>query len=285
MNPILLYFSDGTTYFVGLLLVVLAETIMLFLGSRIARPILTVATIMGIILAVISATPIPLWAYLFWIVPALIGLVLLNRKSSPRKLLIAANSVLLMTTLALCAYEARYRFCPKISIPEGTIVYVLGDSISAGLGTDERCWPTVLADLMRLRVVNLARPGAKVASAIVQAKDITAPNSLVIVEIGGNDLLGGTDASAFRGALNKLVTSLRANNHDVLLLELPLFPFKNAYGEAQRDIAAKHGAALLPKRYFSQVLGTENATLDGLHLSQAGHEAMARIIANVIAVK
>jgi lysophospholipase L1-like esterase len=33
------------------------------------------------------------------------------------------------------------------------------------------------------------------------------------------------------------------------------------------------------------VLGTENGTLDGLHLSQAGHNAMAGIIAKVIQEK
>jgi lysophospholipase L1-like esterase len=68
----------------------------------------------------------------------------------------------------------------------------------------------------------------------------------------------------------------------VLVLELPLFPFQNAYGRAQRKVVAKHGVAMLPKRYFARVLGAENGTLDGLHLSQAGHDAMARIIAETI---
>jgi len=39
---------------------------------------------------------------------------------------------------------------------------------------------------------------------------------------------------------------------------------------------------MLPKRDFARVLGTANGTLDGLHLSQAGHDAMARIMAETI---
>ena len=98
-------------------------------------------------------------------------------------------------------------------------------------------------------------------------------------------MLGGTDASVFRTKLDILVSSLRADKHQVLLLELPLLPFQNAYGAAQRDVAAKHGVAMLPKRCFAGVLGTENGTLDGLHLSQAGHNAMADIIADVVKQK
>jgi len=66
------------------------------------------------------------------------------------------------------------------------------------------------------------------------------------------------------------------------MIELPLFPFQNAFGMAQRSAATKHGALLLPKRYFASVLGMENGTLDGLHLSQEGHDAMAKIMVSVI---
>ncbi len=72
------------------------------------------------------------------------------------------------------------------------------------------------------------------------------------------------------------------NHHEVLLFELPLFPFRNAYGRAQRAVVRKHGIAMLPKRFFADVLGTRDGTLDGLHLSQAGHDAMAEIIAEVL---
>lgn len=45
---------------------------------------------------------------------------------------------------------------------------------------------------------------------------------------------------------------------------------------------AKHKVTALPKGCFTKVLGTEDDTIDGLHLSQAGHNAMATIIAGVI---
>ena len=282
MNPILLSFSDGTTFFVGLALVVAAEGLLFWFRNRIARPILTVLAIIGVVLVIISATPLPIWAYAIWTIPAAAGIVLWNLSQPPPRACSVCGIVLLLATLGLLFAEAPSHRHPNLAVPKGTTVYVLGDSISAGMGTKDRCWPAVLAEMTPLRIVNLAQPGATVASAIVQARGVSEPRSLVVVEIGGNDLLGNADASVFHSNLDTLVSSLCSNRHRVLLLELPLFPFQNAFGQAQREVAAKYGVAMLPKRDFARVLGTENGTLDGLHLSQAGHDAMARIIAETI---
>lgn len=282
MNPFILSFTDGTTFFVGLAVVLVTEALLFRFWNRVTRPILTVVAIIGIILVIISATPLPIWAYAVWTIPAITGIVLVNRSAPPRRLCLICGVVLASSTLALCFAEAPFHRRPTLRVSPQTTVFVLGDSISAGMGTKHRCWPVVLDEMTPLRVVNLAEPGATVESAIAQAKGISEERSLVLVEIGGNDLLGGTDANAFRTTLDALVSSLRSDQHDVLLLELPLFPFQNAYGKAQRDLVRKHGCTMLPKRCFATVLGTQDGTLDGLHLSQTGHDAMAEIIANVV---
>lgn len=160
-----------------------------------------------------------------------------------------------------------------------------GDSISAGISDHERCWPATLSDLAGVPVVSLAKAGATAESALVQAKGITRPNSLVIVEIGGNDLLGDTDDAAFHRQLDTLLNTLHAQGHRLLMVELPLVPFRNAYGKAQRELARKYTAALLPKRCLSKVLGMQNGTVDGLHLSPDGHAALARIIAGTLEIQ
>jgi acyl-CoA thioesterase I len=282
MNPIVLKFADGTTFFVGLALVLAAEVLAIRLRNRTTRPILTILVIVGVILVVISATPLPIWAYVGWAIPAVAGLVLLNRGASSQRARLVVCAVLLAATAGLCVAEIPHRRLPQLTTLDGRTVYVLGDSISAGTRTGERCWPTVLADMTNLRVVNLAQAGAKVEDAIVQARGIAEPGSLVIVEIGGNDLLGGTDAAVFHSKLATLVSSLRADRHQVLIVELPLPPFRNAFGRAQRRVVAQYGTAMLPKRCFTGVLTAKGGTRDGLHLSQAGHEAMAAIMAEVI---
>jgi lysophospholipase L1-like esterase len=159
---------------------------------------------------------------------------------------------------------------------------VLGDSLSAGVGREERCWPAVLAGTSGLPVVNLARPGATVRSAMDQAEAIAKSDSVVILEVGGNDLLHGTEAADYRRGLDALLSRLRAGRHEVLMFELPLPPFANAFGAAQRDAAAEHDARLIPKRVLAGVLGMKGGTVDGLHLSQKGHDALAERMAGIV---
>ncbi|MBN2579176.1 MAG: hypothetical protein JXB10_09315 [Pirellulales bacterium] len=282
MSPLILSFADGTIFFIGLAIVVVANLLLLRFRKGLSRVVFTLFTLLGIIFVIISSTPLPLWAYACWFLPAVGSLIMGNLVKSPRKLRILAGVLLLVTTAGLVLAEAPYHRTPRMTVPRGKTVYVLGDSLSAGAGTRERCWPAVLKEIGDFSIVNLAEPGARVWNAIEQADRIEQTDSIVIVEIGGNDLLGGTDVSVFRDQLDRLISKLRSNHHEVLMFELPLFPFKNSFGKAQRDVATKYGVVLLPKRFLTRVFGIKNGTLDGIHLSQTGHNALAEILAKIL---
>ncbi len=68
----------------------------------------------------------------------------------------------------------------------------------------------------------------------------------------------------------------------VVLLELPLPPFANRYGAAQRRAARRRGVLLVPKRLLLGVLTADGATLDSIHLTPTGHDRMADAIWDVI---
>src|SRR5437764_1030097 len=83
---------------------------------------------------------------------------------------------------------------------------------------------------------------------------IAGSGSLVLAEIGGNDILGDTGPEAFGRGLDALLGRLRAGGRTVVMLELPLPPSYNRYGEAQRRLARRHGAFLVPKRVLLGVM-------------------------------
>ena len=66
------------------------------------------------------------------------------------------------------------------------------------------------------------------------------------------------------------------------MLELPLPPLYNRFGAIQRRLARRYGVVLIPKRYFAAALSGEAATIDGLHLSPAGHRKMAAMIWSLV---
>jgi hypothetical protein len=66
------------------------------------------------------------------------------------------------------------------------------------------------------------------------------------------------------------------------MFELPLFPHRVAYGRIQRCLAAKYRVRIIPKRFFTEVIGGANATSDGLHLSDAGTRRVVDLVAQVL---
>jgi len=66
------------------------------------------------------------------------------------------------------------------------------------------------------------------------------------------------------------------------MFELPLLPFCNAFGRAQRILAKKHEVTLIPKSYMTKVFSLKGGTLDGLHLSQKGHNALANSVYSLL---
>jgi acyl-CoA thioesterase I len=193
---------------------------------------------------------------------------------------------------------------------------VIGDSLSAEDFTEGGDpWPTLLAREHGIQIVNLAFSGATARSAEKRLPRDEVAGAIVLVEIGGNDVLGSTSPAEFERDLDRLLIKvcqqeqsgeergdvirsnsltrpplpplakggsndgeLRAGPRLVVMLELPLPPLYNRFGEIQRRLARRHGVVLIPKRYFASVLIGEQATLDGLHLSQSGHQKMAEMI-------
>jgi acyl-CoA thioesterase I len=168
---------------------------------------------------------------------------------------------------------------PRMGDPQ---VHVVGDSISAGLGGDAAPWPLLLSERHHVLVRNLARPGATVTGAMRQVEQISGEPSLVVVEIGGNDILGETTPKVFERGLDALLARLRAGGHTIVLLELPLPPFANRFGSAQRRVARHHGALLVPKRLLLGVFTSEGATMDTVHLTDRGNGLMAKAVWAVI---
>ena len=263
---------------------VVALLLLLWLKQRVARSALRIVVLVGIATVACCSTPLPLWIQAVWGAQAFICMAVL-RSGAARRQTLPHAVFLVMLSAGLCAWEATYRVLPRIHVAQGQTVYVIGDSISAGIGgRSEKAWPLVLAEQTHLKIVNLARPGATLATAQQQAREIRAAHALVFVEIGGNDLLSSAPPAYFRVQLDALLSKLRAGGDSIVIFELPLFPFDNGIGEAQRSLAAQYRAPLIPKRCMASIIALKGGTVDGLHFSQEGHDAFARLVKSMLVI-
>ena len=158
-------------------------------------------------------------------------------------------------------------------------LYVIGDSVSAGIGVrGGETWPGLLGAENHVQVIELSRAGSTIADATRHLRSEPMSDGLVLLEIGGNDIIGHAGPDQFGKDLDALARQVYGPGRQVVMLELPLLPFDNAYGVQQRRVASRHRILLIPRKYFAEVLAAPGATLDGVHLSATGQRRMAQMV-------
>lgn len=175
---------------------------------------------------------------------------------------------------------------PGASLPLNIeTVLVVGDSFTAGLNDDDRTWPQLLAAQRGVEVWDASQPGATLTSALKQVAALDGATGLLLLEIGGNDLLEGVPIAEFESSLAALLAMATRPDRTVAMFELPLPPGAGPYGEVQRRLAQKAGVVLIPRRFFAAILTTGGATVDGVHLTTAGHTNCARLLTELFSFK
>lgn len=282
MNPLLMKIADGTSFFVGMTVVMAAVLAQVWLKQRLFRALLSIAIFAGVLLVILSSTPLPISEYVVWLlllVAAIVTLCMGQSRWDGMRVRLLGVGLFAIFSLMLCLQEWRYRWEPTIHVGPAQQIYIIGDSLSAGVGRGEKVWPAVLAERTGLTVTNLAVGGAKIKGAPAQARAVTRDGAVVILEIGGNDVLGNgkapSETAVFSSELEQLLETLSSRHHRIAMFELPLPPLSGGYGRAQRRLAGMYGVALIPKAVLADTLALPDGTLDGLHLSQKGHDYLA----------
>jgi acyl-CoA thioesterase-1 len=296
MNTAIFYFVGGDAFFSGFVAVA-AGAIVIFASRGDRYRIGSAAILFGWLLVIVSATAMPVSQYAALAVLSVSAMMARPARSDaessdtntensestrPVSLPLRLCSVLCAVAFASMFLEFFSYRPSRIDVSPKLPMVVIGDSLSAGIndGVDIP-WPTRLDEIALVNVSNNALAGATCRSAINQL-DGLPKQCVVIVEIGGNDLLGGRSASEFRADLDALLAEIQSPGREVVMFELPLPPFFNGYGYAQRELADKHNVALIPRRLLASVLFTEDATLDSIHLSNDGHHELADRVASFL---
>ncbi len=197
--------------------------------------------------------------------------------------LITRRSAIL--TVALSTLCACSRSAPKAQpVARGATVLALGDSLTYGTGAPpESSYPRVLAALTGWSIVNAGVPGDTSAQALERVGGLLGQHqpALVLLCIGGNDLLRRGDEAALRDHLQRLCDAVRASGAQLLLIAVPR-PTLTArftgsltdhplYGELAERLALP-----LHRQGWSEVLADDSLRSDAIHANAAGYAAFTR---------
>lgn len=182
--------------------------------------------------------------------------------------------ILLATLIAACSEPEKYA-----PVPKGATVLILGDSLSYGTGAKEgEDYPTLLAQTTGWKLINEGIPGDTTAGGLERLPDLLAEYQpqLLIVELGGNDLLRQVPQSQTVANLKAILSLAKVQNIQTVLVAIPEI---NALRAAMGNLAdhsmyeaiATETATPLIANAFSEVLSDKGLKSDQIHPNAAGY--------------
>lgn len=195
----------------------------------------------------------------------------------------ALLSLLAIATLVLAACsDSGPRMQP---LERDAVVLAFGDSLTHGTGAKRgQGYPDVLAELINRPVIAEAVPGETTADAMPRlqpALDQHQP-ALVILCLGGNDMLRKRDRGAMYARLESMISAIRAQGAQVLLLGVPEPKLIGLSAEPGYAELAKRLKVPIENKVLAQVLSDRDLKADPIHPNAAGYRQIAEAIAEFL---
>ncbi len=170
---------------------------------------------------------------------------------------------------------------PNLDSP-GTTIVCLGDSITSGVGADPgRAYPDVLADRLGVDVVNAGVPGDTAADGLERLDEVLDEDPwLVIVELGGNDLLRQVPPARTEAALREIVQRLLDARVVPLVVEMHV-PFGRRYSEIFDRLEEEYKIPVV-EDVLGDILIDSTLKADPIHPNTRGHQVLAEAVAEAV---
>ena len=185
----------------------------------------------------------------------------------------AALAVAVLGALAACRHLP-----PNLDSP-GTAIVCLGDSITAGVGASPgHGWVDVLAARLGQPVVNAGVSGETAAEGLARLPQVLAEDPwLVIVELGGNDILRQVPIESTEQALDEIVRRLLAARVLPVLVAVS-GPFGGRHAEIYDRVGDRYRVPVV-RDVLRGILRDPSLRSDEVHPNDLGHARLGEAVA------
>jgi acyl-CoA thioesterase-1 len=171
----------------------------------------------------------------------------------------------------------------------------IGDSLTAGLGLPaDEAFPARLEarlkeDGLSVQIANAGVSGDTTAGGLARLDWALGDKpDLVILALGANDALRGTDPATVKANLDKMIDKIEASGAKLLLLGMLAPPnwgkgYEEAFDRIYPDLAKTHRVPLYPFFLEGVAMNPDLNQPDGLHPNQKGVGVLVDRIAPVVA--
>ena len=164
------------------------------------------------------------------------------------------------------------------------VIVAFGDSLTFGTGAaEEESYPAVLAQLIGRTVVRSGVPGEVTAQGLARLPDVIAEHNprLVIICLGGNDMLRKVADAEIRRNLAAIVKTLKDRGIAAVLVGVPRPALITSAPEFYAEIA-KESAIPYEGKVVTSVLYSNETKSDPIHPNAKGYRRMAEAIAQLM---
>ena len=197
---------------------------------------------------------------------------------------------MLVLGMALMAANSAFAQAPAAGAGKPIKMVVLGDSLSAGLGLSvSAAFPARLKESLKIKGIDVDMINAGVSgdtsSGGRDRLDWSIPpgTDAVILELGANDALRGTDPKVTRAALTDILARLKARKVAVLLCGMLAPPnygsdYSARFNAIYPDLAKSFGVPLYPFFLEGVAADARLNQADGLHPTAEGVDVIVKNI-------
>jgi acyl-CoA thioesterase-1 len=197
---------------------------------------------------------------------------------------------MLVLGMALMGANAAFAQAPAAGAGKPIKMVVLGDSLSAGLGLSaSAAFPARLKQSLKIKGIDVdiinAGVSGDTSSGGRDRLDWSVPEGTdaVILELGANDALRGTDPKATRAALTDILARLKARKVAVLLCGMLAPPnygsdYSARFNAIYPDLAKSFGVPLYPFFLEGVAADARLNQADGLHPTAEGVDVIVKNI-------
>jgi acyl-CoA thioesterase-1 len=170
---------------------------------------------------------------------------------------------------------------PVAKLAATDVVLAFGDSLTYGTGAKaEDSYPVVLGQLIGRTVVRSGVPGEQTAGGLVRLPDVLDEHKprLVIVCLGGNDMLRKGTPANIEANLRKILAEIKSRGLDAMLIGVPTPTLianpPEFYGRLAKEFAIPYEGEII-----TSVLYKSELKSDPIHPNAAGYRKVAEAVA------
>lgn len=184
--------------------------------------------------------------------------------------------------VVLAGCSAKVPKLPLLAVDD--VIVAFGDSLTYGSGAKaQESYPAVLAQLINRKVVRAGVPGELTAQGLARLPAVIEEHNprLVIVCLGGNDMLRRVNEAEIKHNLRAIIVDIRARDIAVVLVGVPKPALIMSAPELYADLATEFGFPY-EGNIVTSVLYRSEYKSDSIHPNAQGYRKMAEAIAELL---